>query len=96
MDADFLFLILAQVLGIWGILCCGPWFLVLYLGDLRQGVFPTDFRLEGDFPGKLAKNLDGGCRGGANCGSEQRCFESVRRQFVGAYEQPFPAFVEFL
>ena len=43
------------------ILCCEPWFLVLYLGDLRHGVFPTDFPLVGDFPGNLAKNLDGGC-----------------------------------
>jgi len=40
-------------------------FLVLYLGDLWHSVFPTDFPLVGDFPGNLAKNLDGGCCRGA-------------------------------
>ena len=43
-------MILAQVLGIWGFLCCEPCFLVLYLGLLGQAVFPTNFPLEGDFP----------------------------------------------
>ena len=89
-------MILAQVLGIWGILRCEPWFLVLTLGLLGQTVFPTDFPVMGAFPGTLAKNWDGGCCVGANGGSKERCFESIRRQFVGVSEQPFPAFVEHL
>ena len=83
-------------MGIWGILSYEPWFFVLYLGVLGQCVFPADFPSMGDFPGNLAENLDGGCCGEPDRGSKQRCFERTRRQFVGAFEQPFLAFVEFL
>lgn len=51
------------------------------------GNFPIDFPAQGDFPGTLAENWDGGCREGAKRGSKERCFEVVRRQFVGEGEE---------
>jgi len=48
------------------ILCCEPWFMLLYLGFLGQCVSPSDFLFLGDFPGNLAENWDGGCCGEPN------------------------------